>query len=359
MVAPLESEVTGRVSALGIRGGAVEGAAALAGAAPRSPVTGSPRRRASSVRRTVHLDASAGEGSDPSLVLVGAARDVLTVDDIGTFEVLDQARIAARTDDCRRIVALDGDPPLGAARSLVGARFGSGFRAQVADVARSRSVGALMSGLLDDLPVMALISGYASLRSAQLTGILPGALAPGGAAVLMADVCSGWRTGGAMMASVEGGDGVPLQDCPPAPSLLGDDPAGWHPHEPLGPGAMRRRRRIDVWWTGDAVAIEAMFRDSYGEPEGSESVLHEYAVAASVDPRSWQLTGIVADPRVLPGPECPLASQQVARLVGLDVRSFREVVPTALAGTAGCTHLNDLLRSFADVPHLAARATAI
>lgn len=321
-------------------------------------MVGSPRRRGSSVRRTVHLDVCSGAGSGASLDLEGAARDMLTVDDLGTCEVLDQARLTARTDDRRRIVSLDGDPALGAARTLVGARFGNGFRAQVADVVRSRSVSALMSGLLDDLPVVALISGYAWLRSAQLAGISPSALAPGDGALRMADVCSGWRADGAMVASIEGGDGILLQDCPPAPSVLGDDPGGWHPQEPLAPGAMRRRRRIDVWRTDGVVAVDAMFRDSYGEPEGGESVLHEYTVSASVDPRSWQLTGIVAEPRVLPGPECPFASQQVARLVGVDVRSFREAVPTVLAGTAGCTHLNDLLRSFADVPHLAARITA-
>lgn len=332
---------------------------ALAAAAPRSPVVGSPRRRGGSVRRTVHLDACLSEGSEDTLELEGAARDLVTVDDTRTCEVLDQARLIARTDDRRRIVALDGDPSVDAARSLIGARFGNGFRAQVAEVVRSRSVSALMSGLLDDLPVVALISGYAWLRSAQLAGISPSALAPSDGAFRMVDVCSGWRADGAMMASVDGGHGIPLQDCPRAPSLLGDDPAGWHPHEPLRPGAMRRRRRIDVWTTGDAVAVDAMFRDSYGEPEGGESVLHEYAVSGSIDPRSWQLTGIVAEPRVLPGPDCPLAGQQVTRLVGVDVRSFREVVPNALAGIAGCTHLNDLLRSFADVPHLAASTTAI
>ena len=162
----------------------------LTATVPRSPLVGSPRRRRSSVRRTVHLDACPGESSEATLDLVGAARDMLTVDHIGTCEVLDQARLTARTDNRRRIVALDGDPSLGAARSLIGARFGDGFRTQVADVVRSRPVSALMSGLLDDLPVVALISGYAWLRSTQLAGISPSALAPSGDAFRMADVCA-------------------------------------------------------------------------------------------------------------------------------------------------------------------------
>ena len=40
-------------------------------------------------------------------------------------------------------------------------------------------------------------------------------------------------------------------------------------------------------------------------------------------------------------------------MIGHKVTDFRNDVLETLPGTLGCTHLNDVLRSFADVPKLA------
>jgi hypothetical protein len=57
---------------------------------------------------------------------------------------------------------------------------------------------------------------------------------------------------------------------------------------------------------------------------------------------------------VLPWDECPGAAGSAARLVGQPVGALRRIVGDELRGTSTCTHLNDLLRSLADVPHLVA-----
>ncbi|HWW53472.1 MAG TPA: DUF2889 domain-containing protein, partial [Acidimicrobiales bacterium] len=247
----------------------------------------------------------------------------------------------------RRIVRLATAPSPAEVAELVGAPVGSGFRAALSRAMPDAS-GTTLGLLLDDLPVAALISGYAGVRSAALSGepfVVPDVVER------MADLCSGWRNDGVAITAIRGGLGMPFQDCPPAPSLDGDDPSAWHDQPPLATGAMRRRRRVDVWSSTDGWTVDAMFRDTYGEPDGHEGVLHEYTLSATVDP-GLALVSIEATPRVLPFPECPWAAANVARLIGLPVDSLRQAVPDVLAGKAGCTHLNDLLRALSDVAWL-------
>ena len=156
------------------------------------------------------------------------------------------------------------------------------------------------------------------------------------------------------MRSVAAGDGVPMQDCPPAPNLDAHepDPLAWQEMGTLPIGAMRRRRRIDVVGTGP-VEVDAMFRDTYGEPDGSEAVLHEYSLSAMLEGHDLEIVSIEAHPRVLPFWECPLAASAVRDLVGEKVATLRSVVPQKLNSVRSCTHLNDLLRVLADVATLA------
>lgn len=57
-------------------------------------------------------------------------------------------------------------------------------------------------------------------------------------------------------------------------------------------------------------------------------------------------------PRSLPYDECPLAVHNVTALAGTPLRT---TVLGRLRGPLGCTHLNDMLRTLADVPELARR----
>lgn len=312
---------------------------------PRDPVAHTPPLAAGVFRRTSHVDVGPATGDrwmQPSpvrLAFRGRIRDH-AIDE----EPERSAELAAVTDSHRVLVEVETTPavePFG----LLGQRVGPGFRRVVED-AHAAPEREPVSVLLFDLPTGALIAGYAEIRSRTLAGISPGDIM--GPAVLpyVEEVCAGWATDGHMVTSIRGGEGIPIQDCPDAPSL-GD---GWHPIPALDVGWLRRRRRIDLAPDG---VIDAMFRDSYAEPDGRETVLHEYAVTGAVD-ADGVVTALNATPRVLPFGECPLASRNVDRLLGSPGRDLRRAVRDHLAGTAGCTHMNDLLASIGDV--LAARS---
>jgi hypothetical protein len=309
-----------------------------------------------SVRRTSHVDIEWVPDGDPVMLRLGAvARDLLTRED-GRAVVVSSATVDAGVSRDRRLVSLAVTPSAAgpAASSLLGSPVGSGFRgratAALADVA-----GTPLALLLDDLPVAALISGYATLRAAGLAqgdGFAPSAP---GVENFMSDLCSGWRSDGLAITSISSGRGMPVQDCPTAPALDADDPLAWHVVGPLPRGAMRRRRRIDVGPSDDAglLAVDAMFRDTYGELDGTEGVLHEYSVTATFDPETGVLGSVLAVPRVLPLPECPAAAASAELVSGSTVEQLRSVVRRQLVGTVSCTHLNDLLRCLADLGELA------
>ena len=313
---------------------------------PTDPTRGSPPRRAATSRRTSSIDIHWQPADDRGVVLrlVGHARDARGDD------VVADAGLEAEVGSDWRVVALRTDPPgLEAALApLHGIPIRSGFRANaVAALPDERDTP--LGQLLDDLPVAALIAGYATMREVNRSDI---EFHAHGVADQMRDLCSGWRDGGGLLSSVEDGGGVPLQPMVPAPDLRHpDDPGGWHDLPPLPPLAMRRVRRIDVDADGH---VDAMFRDTYGEPDGTETVLHEYGVVAAVDLDTMEIREIAATPHVLPWEECPAAAGNVADLTHVPTPDLRAEVPARLTGIRSCTHLNDLLRSLAAVGRLAA-----
>ncbi|MGH9018899.1 MAG: DUF2889 domain-containing protein, partial [Acidimicrobiales bacterium] len=240
--------------------------------------------------------------------------------------------------------------------ALLGARAGGGFRRHLASVVPAAEGSSLLRQVLDDMPAAALISGYAWLRLARREGHDPQGLVPADMLSRMGDLCSGWRMGGEAVASIATHHGMPTQDCPPAPVDNGDR-WGWHAMVPLERDWMRRRRCLDVAVdAGGGFAIWAMFRDTVGEQDGAEVVLHEYAVTASG--RGEAVEAVAAEPRVLPFPECPLAADAVPDLVGRPLAALSTAVPEVLTGIRSCTHLNDLLRALGGVAGLVERERA-
>jgi hypothetical protein len=309
------------------------------------PQRGSPARVPGSIRRTSTIDTR--WSPDGSIEVIGAARDLRRDADA---DVTGAGRLTATVGSDRRLAALAVEPSVPAVEALVGRSLGRGYRRRLANLV-ALTLDAPLGLLLDDLPVAALLAEYVPLRQASAAG-LGAERSPASAADHMADVCSGWRSGGTLLTDVAAGRGIPLQDCPPAPSLLvPGDPLAWHDVGPVVPASMRRSRRIDVR-PGATIRIDAMFRDSYGDPDGREVVLHEYRVDLAVDPATLEVLTVTAEPRVLPYDECPAAAASVDRLVGLGAGELRTEVGRRLAGIAGCTHLNDLLRSLACLPGL-------
>jgi hypothetical protein len=303
------------------------------------------------------LPADAEPFAPGGLHLRGAARDLLTHRD-GATETLGEAQVDARVDEDGGLAALHTTPHTGTIEPLLGVRVGPGFRHQAAAVFAGEA-GTPLGLLIDDLPVGALIAGYARVRRALTAGAHPGDMAPRAAADRQADLCSGWSVGGTMIQSILAGQGIPYRPGPLAPKPSPDDADGWHEEPPLPPGAMRRRRRIDVAPSAEHGApprIDAMFRDTWMDLEGREEVLHEYVVVATLDPTGERIETISADPRVLPFGECPAAAQYVSKLGGLTIAGLRTSVRETLVSTESCTHLNDLLRALGDVPFLQEQA---
>lgn len=332
----------------------MSGAAHATGQAPCRPGPLTVPRTPGSVRRTSHLDLRwEGPGPLGTLYVAGAARDLVTRPD-GVAEVLAEATMDAVVEADRRIRSLEVIPELAAPGSLVGTVVGPGFRAAAAS-AFAAAAGTPTGALVDDLPGAVVIAGYAPVRTMNRQGgPAPWGGTGGGVAAAMANACVGWREGGTAMAAVQTRGAIGVQDCPPEPAEDGDDAAAWHAMDALAEGSMRRRRRMDVVPGGKEVVVDSVFRDSYGLGEGAE-VLHEYAVRLTLDAERFAVVRIEAEPRVLPFPECPGATARLGELTGVPVGELRGAVGRVLAGTAGCTHLNDLLRAVADAGQLLAR----
>lgn len=313
------------------------------------PNTAPIRRRAGTVRRTSHIDMHLDPEPGTRLLLHGAARDLVTTADAEL--IVDHASLTASLGSDGELTSVATVPERVETEQLRGRPVGGGFRQAVGtelpdEVGRASALALL----LDDLPVAALISGYARLYSGEVVGGRVDQMTK-------SDVCSGWRSEGAMMTSIRSGDGVPVTLGPRAPDLTGqadDDPLGWHTIGPLAIGAMRRIRLLDVLPGSDAWDVVAMFRDTHTGPDGTETVLHEYSLTASIDADTGIFTTCRAVPRVLPWAECPVAAASADRLVGRPAKAVRDFVRSDLRGISTCTHLNDLLRSLGDVPALVA-----
>lgn len=318
------------------------------------------------MRRTSTVDLTRPDGLLGPLVVVGAGRDLLTPT-AGEPAVLATASTEVVVDflDGRRIRSVTADPaPIGL-DGLVGLSTGSGFRRALAAALPDLAAGGgLVHLLLDELTPGTLVSGTAFLRAGSIE-LAAGTPAPGPRRrQAPVDICAGWAADGAMVAAIAE-TGTPfLAPGPTAPSLdRDDDPDAWHEVGPLPPGSVRRRRLIDVGPSAAAepgpagtgrgdLSIVVRYRDTFGEDDGTESVIHEYGVLATVDPASWILTGAVAEPGPLPAPECPSAAASAGRLVGRRVAELRALVRDEFTGPSTCTHLNDVFRSLADVDHL-------
>jgi hypothetical protein len=285
---------------------------------------------------------------DGRLTLLGGARDLRTGAG-GASEALAAAQVRAVLGRTRQLEALDVAPAADT-DELLGLPVSAGFRAAVdRAVPDHRDLHSPLYLLLDELPVAALISGYATLYLGA-TDRRPDEERMVGRAAPKADICAGWRSDGLMMTAIASEAGMPTPIGPPAPELeRPDDPLSWHAIGPLPTGAMRRRRLIDVAPNGQLLQVAAMFRDTHVDQEGDETVLHEYELEMDVDIESMVVRHCQARPRTLPWPECPAAAASARRLEGHAVEELRAFVRTDFRGTSTCTHLNDLLRSLADV----------
>ena len=321
---------------------------------PKGPAVAAPARRPGSVRRTSTIDSTWPDGMEANRTVIGRSRDLFTPLDGGTPVVIAEDVLMATVAPDRQIVAMQAEPPREGVQVLVGAQGGSNSRGRVvAAVPEEVEAGTPLYLLLDDLSGATLVGGVAfrfwESQEAQEERMRKMQALVGKR--VMEGICAGFQPGSSALNADGTNNG--MGDTKPVPPINNDaDPWAWHvltdPKEP----SHRRSRRIDLWLEGGVVHIETFFQDSYTSPEGQRHAVHEYVVSATIDPITAEVLTISADPRVLPHYECPLATLAVSRMVGQPMRAFRDSVNEKLPGIDGCTHMNDTLRSLAEVPVL-------
>jgi len=324
---------------------------------PDDSVVGTPARRPGSVRRTAAINMVWPGGYGTPLQLRGRSRDLLTTRD-GEPVVLAEAGMNVGVGEARTVTAIEAWPAPASVEGLIGARGGGGFRSAIDEaLPGERQAATPLYFLLDDIAGASLIAGFAWSRSRPEArmGPPPGPPTAEAAQVGMRKgrlICSGLRPGGYHQISREQGNQnshfVRL-----AGDLTSPDEWAWHDIEPAPEVCMRRRRRVDVWPNEDLLQVDAHFRDSLWEVDGTELSLHEYTLVATVDRVTRRIESLEATPRVLPFPECPGAAPHASQLVGMTVDSFRTSVQETLRELEACTHLNDMLRCLGEVHALA------
>lgn len=251
-----------------------------------------------------------------------------------------------------KLRAIAASPPRDGLEVLVGQSGGGGFRKALrAVIPVDQAAAAPLALVLDDVPGAVVVSmvawspwdpdwSYRAFGDLPVEQLLK----------LREDVCIGHARGSSAQ---DPSRDRSTDDKPPAAHLpRADDPQGWHamPAQAGRPG-FRRLRRIDVT-CGERIVIDGEFQDSATAPDGGRIAIHEYGFTVVADRTSHAILSIATDPRVLPYRECPSVGANLPRLYGERLENLRRVVPAALPGAAGCTHLNDTLRGLADVPVL-------
>jgi hypothetical protein len=315
-----------------------------------------PLRRRHSIRRTTTIESRWPDGFGKNAVMQGRARDLMTPGDwdrpttvaTGGFEILASPN--------REILEIRSEPGHPRERELVGVRAGGASREALAD-AMGDVAGQPVYQLIDDFAGASLVAGWIwahwdpewvqRMREQAFSAARRGPTV---------DVCTGFAQGSSALEAIatRRSGGPDRTEVLPLPNP--EDPLGWHdmgapPSEPT----LRRSRRIDIWREGDLLRVDAGFQDSGNAPDGARVAVHEYRVEAAVEAETGLVRALQATPLILPFAECPGATLNIARLIGQPVAEFRLRVIDALPGPAGCTHLNDVLRALADVPHMAAQ----
>jgi len=316
------------------------------------PIGITPQRRAVSVRRTMSIDVHWPDGRSGAGRFHGRARDALTLQPDQAMLTIADATVDL-TAAQREIVGISASPEPKRLQELVGVRAGNYLRAALEDLfPGEKDAGTPLYLLLDDMAGATLVSGWAFSQWKDPND-------PGRARQMpkMQGICMGFRPGSSALD--ERGHARPEQNSTRVMPLVDpDDLAGWHELPDLGGVNFRRARRIDVWRDGDLLQVESHFQDSASAPDGGQRLaVHEYLVSATLGP-DGVLEHIEARPGTLPYAACRVAPVNLEVLVGTPARTLRAEVLQRLKLTGGCTHLNDMIRSLAEVPVLAGHLPA-
>ena len=243
---------------------------------------------------------------------------------------------------------------------LVGCRAGGNLRSAIVRGAAGRAgqSGTPLTSCSTTWPGSTLISGFVFVRWVDHLPEIRERFSQGAPNRRMVDICSGFQSGSSALRS-DGSDHPHNQNTAhPGPLADPADPLGWHELDEPPVPAMRRARRIDVWDEDGTLGIDAMFRDSAWDPDGSEVVVHEYQMLGQADRATGRLLSVTAVPRVLPYAECPGAAPNASRMAGhrpaghahRGARAACRPPTAAPTSTTGCAHWPKCRCSAASLP---------
>lgn len=306
------------------------------------------------------MEASWPEGSKGPAMVTGRARDIRTGDVDEEPEILRSVSCTVRLSSTRDILAVSSEPMDSRARGLEGLTAGWQSRAALPGLFGVRdSKSSALCGLLDDLVGLSIIAPWAWFVSQALTGDGNLSMEPteieGQAdqfGLPKHDVCLGHSIARRKERAVVGERNYTLGR--PARDLTspGDK---WAAHDLASqPGVtMRRTRWLDLHREGDALHVALGFQDSASVPHfDRRRTVHQYT--GNIVIRNGMLTDVSVTPEVLPYRACFLSTENLSLLRPVPVEDLNRRVPTILAKTLGCTHLNDMLRTLSVVPSLEA-----
>lgn len=312
------------------------------------PADPSPPRRPGSVRRTTTIEVTWPSGPAGELHLTGSGRDLYTpVAGDPTVRDTAEATLVVAADGT--VAELRSTPERNWAE-LTGLRATSGFRTRLAERYPDRAAdGSVLALLLDDTPAALLVCWFAYSRWTDIHAVMRSI---GRQPRDFTGICAGFRPGSSGLAA-DGTSRWIQQTRVVSPLDPAEDRWAWHSRDEVGGEvSLRRARRLDVSRTGDDIEVHAFFQDSATTPRGDREAVHEYTVQARIGAED-RIRSLTASPRVLPYDECVSASSNVDTLAGTHLDELRRTVPVTLAGTVGCTHLNDVIRGLADARVLA------
>ncbi|MET0364899.1 MAG: DUF2889 domain-containing protein [Sphingobium sp.] len=333
----------------------------VADRAPNNPLGHSPMRRPGSIRRTMTIDVDWPDGNALAARFQGRARDIFTPRDSGEAIEIAADEIVGRFAERRTIGEIASVPPRADVALLAGERAGSNLRTAIdRAMHREKTEGAPLYLLLDDLAGASLVCMWGWAR--WNPNYMQQQLQQSGEQYSLASmegVCMGFRPGSHAL-DRQPGEGAP-NSAQVLPLPHPDDPQGWHGFPAMGEGAgFRRARLIDIWREDGLIRVESLFQDSASQPGTAiREAIHEYRLSATANAVTGQLLTLEATPGTLPHAECPAAMVNMAVVLGTPMDELRETVLDRLKRTAGCTHLNDMIRSLAEVPVLAGKLASL
>ncbi len=317
----------------------------------KGPVPASPPRRPFSIRRTSTIDTHWPDGMGGNMLQIGAARDLLTRDEIDDPRIVVLDRFEIKLSQAREILQISATPDRPDLPALMGARAGGHLRSAIINALPAEvAAGTPLYLLLDDVGGASLVAPFAWAQwNEETKQQITASLDLGGLRHKMAGVCIGFAPGSPALDSSR----ETLKQNDEVPPLGRDgDPHAWHELVDWHEVSARRARCIDVWFEDEDVVIQAFFQDSAATQSGERRAVHEYLLYARADRRSGTLQALSAEPRILPFDVCPAAIFNIGRMVGTPLGDLRQAVVAKLPRTDGCTHLNDTIRSLAEVPQL-------